>query len=178
MSLIEKFEGLDHFQKYFIDHFELDPKIGFRFHEIHPGMTLHDAQKTLGNPTHLLDTLDSQQTAEYVIPICHPMGGAINQNDLTLLLWAFHREPIKIIKLRLNYARDGIYNEAYTKFIKSLIKELIEKFGKPTEKSLRKGREHILYEYPEFNFKVWYAYDGLRLQLVAEKSIPRRRRQL
>jgi len=78
MKLIKKIDSLEHLKIYFLDHLELDSSIGFKFMGIHPNMILKKAINVLGKPTFLLEKLDNQQTAEYIIPFVD-QNGKINK---------------------------------------------------------------------------------------------------
>ena len=171
MILIDKFESLSHFGTYFIEHIELDNTIGYNFHGVYSGMPFHDAIDTLGIPTHLLERNDTQQTAEYVILVKHPRQGFFKLRNLNILLWAFHRRPIKIVQFKLNCDRYFDENrEIFDTFLKEFINQLVEKFGKPTKKTFRKGKESVVFNFEDFKFHLYMNQGKICIRLTRKSQ--------
>lgn len=167
MKLEKTLNGLDHFKDYFIENINLDSTNGFTFFGVYSGQEMQDAINILGTPTFLHDEIDSQQTAEYIIPIMHPRLGFFQLRSLNILLWGFNRKPIKIVQFMLNCDRYFEENrEPFIIFVKEFINLLVEKFGKPTKKTLRRGNESVIFNSGKDKFYLYMNNGRLCIQLT------------
>lgn len=160
-----KFENLEALKKYLVDSIQYDAKYGFSFNEIKLQTDFHDVLAILGDSGVINIESDQQQTLQYNALIDHPIEGTRNHNRLNLLFWAFNREPFKIIKLHFNYFNYGIYRETLREFIHTFFDEIINKFGKPTKKTLRNLKEKLLYEINGHSLSIWRNSEGVRIVL-------------
>ena len=166
---INEFNDLNHLKRFLVDNLIYDEKFGFSFCHIFCGMELSKAPTILGKPNFVSLKRETQQIIKYYGMINHPKKGKNKYNKLLLLLWTSNRKPIKIIKIHTAYFNTGEFAQAYLLFVKELIVSLIEKFGTPKKKSLRKGRELVVYKLGHHILSLWNNHEGLRIELTFNK---------
>lgn len=157
----QSFNDLTELRSFLTDNINLSED-GFTFCKVSCGTDIQESAKTIGNPTFINVDDESQQTIKYVSLINHPEHGTRDHHNLSLLLWAFNREPIKILKLHFSYFDLGVSKE----FVKELIEGIVNKINhKPTKKTLSKGRAELNYLVGKSRFLLWQNNEGIRIQI-------------
>ncbi len=150
---------------YIITNLNYNEENGFSFLEIPLHTDIKYILDKIKNPDNIELESEQQQTVEYILAINHPTHGLRAHHKLSVLFWAFEKQPIEIIKLHFSYFNTGEEAESYSKFIKVLFNQLIEKFGEPSKKSLRNGKEELNFMKGKAKMIVWNNTEGLRIQI-------------
>lgn len=159
------FIDLEEVFAFLIDKINYDSKNGFSFCSISPGFAFADAIEILGNPEIYNMESDQQQTVEYNSLIDHPVHGKRPHHRLNLLLWAFNREPILIIKLHFDYYNTGLSAAPFKVALNTFINNISEKLGPPDSKKLATGRQELSYKLGKHKLHIWNNSEGVRLEI-------------
>lgn len=138
---------------------------GFSFCSVLCGNELIEAIKLLGEPAIYNTESDQQQTAEYNALIDHPQHGKRDHHKLSLLLWAFNREPISIIKLHAYYYSSGSDAGQFNGSVNTFLNCIIEKLGPPDLKKLTRGKQELSYKIGSSKLRIWNNSEGLRIEI-------------
>lgn len=161
----EGFNNLEELKVFLVKHLDYDGQAGFSFMQIAPGMDLEKISVLLGKAHESGMESEEQQTLQYNAWIDHPVHGKRDHHRLNALFWAFHREPLEIIRLHIDYYRTGELTEAFHEFVKELFKAIIEKLGKPDKKASRGAGKELSYERGKHKFFLWSNAEGVRIQI-------------
>ncbi len=161
----EGFNNLEELNVFMIHQLNYDEQAGFSFMQIAPGMGLEKISVLLGEAHQANFEAEEQQTIAYNALIDHPLHGKRDHHRLNALFWAFHREPLEIIRLHIDYYRTGELAEAFHKFVKELFEAIIEKFGKPDKKASRGVDKEVSYLRGKHKFFLWSNGEGIRIQI-------------
>lgn len=167
---IKDIQHLDHLKNFIIENLTYQEDTGYNFLGVYPGIMISDVPIILGIPDSRNLEKEQQQTLYYYASINHPTKGTVDFNKLSFLIWAFNNKPVSILKLHIVYFDTGEDAEAHKNFVHNLITELIVKFGKPLKKSLRNGKERLLYQIGYSELHLWQSSDGLRIQIKKKSS--------
>jgi hypothetical protein len=161
----QEFTNLEELKVFMIDQLDYDEQTGFSFLQITPGMDLEKISVLLGEAHESNTESEEQQTLQYYVPIDHPIHGKRDHHKLSALFWAFHREPLEMIRLHLDYYKTGELAEAFHEFVKELFEAIIEKFGKPDKKASGGATKEISYLRGKHKLFVWLNAEGVRIQI-------------
>lgn len=161
----EGFNNLEELKAFLVKHLDYNSQRGFSFFQIAPGMDLEKISVLLGEAHESNRESEEQQTLQYNVPIDHPIHGKRDHNRLNALFWAFHREPLEIIRLHIDYYKTGELAEAFHKFLKELFNMVIEKLGKPDKKASRGSGKELSYQRGKHAFFLWWNAEGVRIQI-------------
>ena len=159
------FNTIEDLGKYLIHELNYNENDGFSFAGIKIGTDFNEIQKQLGEPASLLIESEQQQTMRYLAHIDHPQHGIRDHHQLSLLFWGFHRAPFVFIHLHFNYFSTGASAQPMKDFTDTLLKQIIEKFGKPEKKSFRLVKENVEYKINNHKLLIWRNVEGIRLQM-------------
>ncbi len=161
----EGFNNLEELKAFLLKHLDYSSQVGFSFFQIAPGMDLHKIGEVLGEAHESNMESEEQQTLQYDAPIDHPIHGKRDHHRLNALFWAFHCEPLEIIRLHIDYYKTGELAEAFHAFVKEVIEAIIEKFGKPDKKASRGTGKELSYQRGKHTFFLWLNTEGVRIQI-------------
>lgn len=147
------------------DEIAFSPETGFSFGGVVSGDSFPDAFKRLGEPGIYNVESDQQQTAVYNAMIDHPVHGKRDHHQLNLLLWAFEREPISIIKLHFNYYSTGADAETFHQAVNTFLNAVIEKLGPPVLKKMTRGKQELSYKAGSSKLRIWNNPEGVRIEI-------------
>jgi len=159
------FINLDEVYTFLIKKIEYNSETGFSFCSISPGNNFIEAFKFIGEPEIYNTESDQQQTAQYNAFIGHPEYGQRDHHRLNLLLWAFNKEPISIIKLHFNYYSSGLDAELFNTSVNNFFNSIIEKLGAPNLKNLTKGKQELSYKVGSSKLHLWNNPEGVRIEI-------------
>ncbi|NQY07839.1 MAG: hypothetical protein HRT68_16980, partial [Flavobacteriaceae bacterium] len=138
-------KDLEELKSILIQAVEFNTEDGYSFNDVKLKMSFDQVKEILGEPDVLNEESDQQQTMEYNRLIDHPKEGKRDHHKLNILFWAFNREPFDIIKIHFDYYKQGEYATSFKEFVDELIRDIEDKLGEPSKKSLRNGKEEISY---------------------------------
>lgn len=159
------FNNLEELKLFLVEQLNYSEEKGFSFLQIPPGMVMSEITNMLGDPHQSNFEAEEQQTMHYDALIDHPIHGKREHHRLNALFWAFHHEPLEIIRLHIDYYRAGEFASAFHDFIKGLFTAIIEKFGKPDKKAFRGMAKDISYLRGKHHFFLWSNAEGIRIQI-------------
>jgi len=159
------FINLEEVFVFLMNEISYDSKTGFSFCSISPGFSFAEVIKILGDPEIYNAENDQQQTAEYNSLIDHPTYGKRPHHRLNLLLWAFDREPIHIIKLHFYYYHTGLDEATFNASLNAFLNNICEKLGSPDSKKLTTGKQVLSYKLGKHKLHIWNNPEGVRLEI-------------
>lgn len=159
------FNNLEELKLFLVEQLNYNEEKGFSFLQIPPGMVMSEIVDILGEPHQSSFEAKEQQTMHYDALIDHPVHGKRDHHKLNALFWAFHHEPLEIIRLHIYYYRMGEFESAFQEFIKELFAAIIEKFGKPDKKVFRGAAKDVSYLRGKHTFFIWSNVEGIRIQI-------------
>jgi hypothetical protein len=160
----QEFRNLEELKVFMVHQLGYDEQTGFSFLQIAPGMDLEKISVLLGEAHESNMESEQQQTLQYYAPIDHPIHGKRDHHRLSALFWAFHREPLEMITLHIDYYKTGELKEDFHKFVKELFVVIIEKLGNPDTKSSGVTKK-ISYLRGKHKFFLWSNAEGIRIQI-------------
>ena len=165
MEWIKEFKDLKELKVFLISQLNYDEKNGFSFVGITSGFELKEVANSLGEPESLSTESEQQQTLLYNAWVDHETEGRREHHKLNVLFLFFHNKPLEVIRIHFDYYKTGEFATAFYQFIHELFTSIVDKFGKPEKKSLRKAREEITYVRENHMFWMWSNTEGLRIQI-------------
>ncbi len=160
-----EFGDLEEMFVFLLKEINYDSKNGFSFCSVSPGFSFDEAIEILGTPEVYNTESDQQQTAEYNSLIDHPVHGKRPHHRLNLLLWAFNREPIQIIKLHFNYYNTGLSVAPFKDALNAFLNTICEKLGPPDSKKLATGKQELSYKWGKHKLHIWNNTEGVRVEM-------------
>jgi hypothetical protein len=165
MMWTKEFNDLNEVKEFLISQLSYDERSGFSFVGITSGFEFKEVADSLGEPDSINAESEQQQTLLYNAWVDHETEGKRDHHKLNVLFWFFHHKPLEVIRIHFDYYKTGGFAATFYQFIRELFTSMIDKFGEPEKKSLRRAKEEITYVRGNHTFWMWSNAEGLRIQI-------------
>jgi len=153
------FADLEKLQLFILQNIHYQIGTGFYFGATHLQSSWENIQQQLATPLSSNLKSAAQQTMRYAVPIDHPSQGQRPHHKLDILFLAYHQQALSNIRLDISYFNDVAFKD----FVHRLFHQFIDKFGEPSKKSLRSGKEELKFKKGKFSLSYIRNTQGLRI---------------